>query len=91
MQRQSDARKEKLLEEIKNIEDSIEGGEVLELANDKNRTLIKSGEVGIVLNPKAKKIGTRMIYLFNNLIVITVPYKKAKKGKKIRQYQSHHS
>jgi len=82
MQRKSDERKQQLLGEIINIEDSIEGGEILELASDKNRTLLKSGEINIVLNAKNKKLGARAIYLFNNLIVITVPLKKGKKGKK---------
>jgi len=82
MQRKAEEEKQNLLNKIIAIEDSIEGGEILELGSDKNRTIVNEGEIYRILMNKGGKVAARKMWLFNNLLLISNPLKGPKRGKK---------
>lgn len=77
MQREADEKSQQKLDQIAQIEASIEGAEVLEMASDKNRSITRIGDVTRIVK---KKPQVRLFYLFNNLIVIASPKKKPNKA-----------
>eukprot|EP01128_Nolandella_sp_AFSM9_P006796 TRINITY_DN3571_c1_g1_i1.p1 TRINITY_DN3571_c1_g1~~TRINITY_DN3571_c1_g1_i1.p1 ORF type:complete len:444 (+),score=119.87 TRINITY_DN3571_c1_g1_i1:133-1464(+) len=77
MQRQAEAEAEQKTKEMEQLEATIEGAAELELASDKNRRLMKSGDITRVLK---KKVVPRKFYAFNNLLLLVAPKKKIKKG-----------
>jgi len=81
MQNEAQAKANKKLEDLMQIEKSIDGVELLQISNDKNRVLFRSGLLN-VFNVKKKNLVPRMIYLFNNLILVAKKNEKKKKNKK---------
>eukprot|EP01130_Rhizamoeba_saxonica_P012134 TRINITY_DN5092_c0_g1_i2.p1 TRINITY_DN5092_c0_g1~~TRINITY_DN5092_c0_g1_i2.p1 ORF type:complete len:458 (-),score=77.65 TRINITY_DN5092_c0_g1_i2:42-1415(-) len=89
IQRRAEAIKQQAIDRIIDIGDSIDGGEFLDLGGDRNRSLVRDGEVmRVIKNKLDSKI--RKMWLFNNLLVIAVPFKKSKKGKDYKYEYSVH-
>uniref|UniRef100_A0A6B2LBM9 DH domain-containing protein n=1 Tax=Arcella intermedia TaxID=1963864 RepID=A0A6B2LBM9_9EUKA len=81
-QRKAELEEEEKTTEMSKIENSIEGGEILDLAADKNRKITRIGDIQRLVKKQKKERQPRKLYLFNNLVVLAKPKKKqGKKGK----------